>query len=215
MTQITFPYSSKEVRVVMIDDAPWFVAADVLSTLTLDRKALERLDDDEKDVNTIHTPGGNQDMTIINESGLYSLILTSRKAEAKKFKKWVTAEVLPAIRKTGRYEMQPASATQENITPDQLRQLNDLVHEIMMCCHFQDKANHNLYAGIRDQYGLSTINDLPSIHYEQVYAVFLVLREKAREYLKLRCRVDELFIKEVLRLHKMQLPIQADLFLSK
>ena len=91
MTQITFPYSSKEVRVVMIDDAPWFVAADVLSTLTLDRKALERLDDDEKDVNTIHTPGGNQDMTIINESGLYSLILTSRKAEAKKFKKWVTA----------------------------------------------------------------------------------------------------------------------------
>ncbi|MDZ7620894.1 MAG: BRO family protein [Candidatus Competibacteraceae bacterium] len=101
----TFSFVTQSVRVLMIDDAPWFVAADVLSVLTLDRKALERLDSDEKGVSSIHTPGGPQEMTIINESGLYCLILGSRKPEARKFKKWVTSEVLPALRKQGRYAM--------------------------------------------------------------------------------------------------------------
>lgn len=87
------------------DGEPWFVLADVCSVLELGspHKAAERLDDDEKGRNTIPTPGGPQEMAIINESGLYSLILTSRKFAAKRFKKWVTAEVLPTIRKTGGY----------------------------------------------------------------------------------------------------------------
>lgn len=67
------------------------------------RSVAERLDSDEKGVSSIHTPGGLQSVSVINESGLYSLILGSRKPEAKKFKKWVTSEVLPAIRKTGAY----------------------------------------------------------------------------------------------------------------
>jgi len=66
--------------------------------------AFARLDDDEKGVVSNDTPGGQQEMTTINESGLYSLILSSRKPEARAFKRWVTHEVLPAIRKTGRYE---------------------------------------------------------------------------------------------------------------
>lgn len=61
------------------------------------------LDDDEKGAHIVRTPGGEQEVTIINESGLYSLILRSRKPSAKRFKKWVTSEVLPSIRKTGRY----------------------------------------------------------------------------------------------------------------
>lgn len=112
MSDLTiFAFDSAAVRVVMRDGEPWFVAADLLSTLSLDRKALERLDDDEKGVSSIHTPGGDQEMTVINESGLYSLILGSRKPEAKKFKKWVTSEVLPSIRQTGSYgALPPASA---------------------------------------------------------------------------------------------------------
>lgn len=102
---VTFNFVAQSVRVLMIDGEPWFVAADVLEVLTLDRKALERLDGDEKGVSSIHTPGGPQKMTVINESGLYALILTSRKPEAKKFKKWVTSEVLPALRKRGHYAM--------------------------------------------------------------------------------------------------------------
>lgn len=100
-----FVFNAMPVRVVQVNREPWFVAADVLAVLDLDRKALERLDDDEKGVSSIHTLGGEQQMSIINESGLYSLVLGSRKPEAKPFKKWVTAEVLPSIRKTGAYAL--------------------------------------------------------------------------------------------------------------
>jgi prophage antirepressor-like protein len=98
-----FAFDSHALRVVTIAGEPWFVAADVLDAIELDRKALERLDDDEKGVSSIHTLGGEQAMNIVSEPGLYSLVLGSRKPEAKRFKRWVTHEVLPSIRKTGRY----------------------------------------------------------------------------------------------------------------
>jgi len=101
---VAFNFESHNVRICMSDKGePLFVGADVLSTLSLDRKALERLDDDEKGVSSIHTPGGPQEMTVVNESGLFNLVLGSRKPEAKRFKRWVTHEVLPSIRKTGAY----------------------------------------------------------------------------------------------------------------
>ncbi len=101
---VAFDFESNNVRVVLGKEGePMFVAADLLSTLSLDRKALERLDDDEKGVSSIHTLGGTQDMTVVNESGLFNLVLGSRKPEAKRFKRWVTHDVLPSIRKTGSY----------------------------------------------------------------------------------------------------------------
>ena len=118
---VPFDFEGSQVRVVTdAQGEPWFVAADVLSTISLDRKALERLDDDEKGVNSIHTPGGTQEMTTVNEPGLYALVLGSRKAEAKRFKRWVTHEVLPAIRKTGSYAVSAMAAlpapTQDRVT---------------------------------------------------------------------------------------------------
>jgi prophage antirepressor-like protein len=116
-----FDFEGRQVRIVTdAQGEPWFVAADVLATISLDRKALERLDDDEKGVNSIHTPGGVQEMTTVNEPGLYALVLGSRKAEAKRFKRWVTHEVLPAIRKTGSYAVPAIAAlpapTQDRVT---------------------------------------------------------------------------------------------------
>ena len=116
-----FDFEGRQVRIVTdAQGEPWFVAADVLSTISLDRKALERLDDDEKGVNSIHTPGGVQEMTTVNEPGLYALVLGSRKAEAKRFKRWVTHEVLPTIRKTGSYAVPAIAAlpapTQDRVT---------------------------------------------------------------------------------------------------
>ena len=100
-----FDFEGQAVRTTTRDEEPWFVLADVCRVLehTNPSVAAARLDDDEKGVANVYTPGGAQEMTVINESGLYSLILTSRKPSAKRFKKWVTAEVLPAIRKTGGY----------------------------------------------------------------------------------------------------------------
>jgi len=93
------------VRSILIDGEPWFIAADVCQILGLGdtSKAVSRLDVDEKGTNSIRTLGGEQEVLIINEPGLYSLLLTSRKDEAKLFKRWVTHEVLPAIRKQGFY----------------------------------------------------------------------------------------------------------------
>ena len=99
-----FDFNGMNLRAIVRDGEPWFVAKDVcrvLGTATKDLPSI--LEDDEKGIDIIDTPGGNQRMTMINESGLYSLILRSRKPEAKAFKKWVTSEVLPAIRKTGGY----------------------------------------------------------------------------------------------------------------
>lgn len=90
----------------------WFVAKDVCAVLDIDSSNISRggyLDEDEKGMYNIQTPGGSQDMLTVSESGLYSLIFRSRKPEAKRFRKWVTAEVLPAIRKTGAYAPQAIS----------------------------------------------------------------------------------------------------------
>ncbi|GBQ33760.1 hypothetical protein GOB83_11510 [Acetobacter fabarum] len=104
---IPFSFEDHAVRVITQDTQPWFVLADVCDVLDLGspHKTLERLDDDEKGRTTIPTLGGPQEMNIINESGLYNLIFTSRKPEAKRFRKWVTGEVLLSIRKTGSYTM--------------------------------------------------------------------------------------------------------------
>lgn len=100
-----FAFDSNAVRSVMIDGEPWFVAADVAAILGYrDVFNMTRiLDDDEKGTHSVSTPGGEQEHTIISEPGLYSAILRSKKPEAKRFKKWVTAEVLPSIRKRGSY----------------------------------------------------------------------------------------------------------------
>ena len=100
-----FDFEDNAVRVTDIDGEPWFVAADVARVLDFRDayNATRVLDDDEKGTHNVSTPSGDQEMNVINESGLYHLVLVSRKPEAKKFRKWVTAEVLPSIRKTGAY----------------------------------------------------------------------------------------------------------------
>ena len=95
------------VRTATINGEPWFVANDVCAILEIDRTQTRRLDDDEKGVYLIHTLGGDQKMSIVNEFGLYSLILRSRKPEAKAFRRWITHEVIPAIRKHGMYATTP------------------------------------------------------------------------------------------------------------
>lgn len=105
----TFTYNNAQVRTVEKNGEPWFVLKDVCDVLGLDspHKVADRLDEDEKGRNSIPTPGGKQEMTVISESGLYYVILRSDKKEAKPFRKWVTAVVLPSIRKTGSYSTKP------------------------------------------------------------------------------------------------------------
>lgn len=101
---LPFNFESKEVRTLLIDGQPWFVAMDISGALGYtDAQAMTRRLDDDEIQNRQVVGLGNRGVTLVNESGLYSAILRSRKAEAKRFKKWVTAEVLPTIRKHGFY----------------------------------------------------------------------------------------------------------------
>jgi len=98
-----FQFNSKDIRVIEKEGEPWFVAKDVCDILEIQNvtQALDRLDEDERSMFNIGRQG---ETNIINESGLYSLVLSSRKPEAKAFKKWITSEVIPQIRKTGSYQ---------------------------------------------------------------------------------------------------------------
>ena len=93
-----------EVRTVVRDGEPWFVAKDICDILELTNPtvAIESLDDDER---SKYSLGRQGEVNIVNESGLYALVFKSRKPEVKAFRKWVTSDVFPTIRKTGRYEM--------------------------------------------------------------------------------------------------------------
>lgn len=121
MTELeAFDFRGREVRVVA-DEAsePWWVAADVCVVLGIvnPSSSLAQLDDDERGLRTMETPSGAQSMAVVNEAGLYSLILRSRKPEAKAFKRWVTHEVLPTIRKHGAYAT-PATVERMLSDPD-------------------------------------------------------------------------------------------------
>lgn len=96
-----------QVRIVPVDGELMFVAKDICDCLeiTKHRDAISRLDSDERGSVKLDTPGGKQDIAAINEYGLYNLVLSSRKPEAKEFKRWITHDVIPAIRKTGSYSM--------------------------------------------------------------------------------------------------------------
>src|SRR5690606_5299648 len=101
-----FDFHSNEVRVIQDENGePWFVAKDVTEIIgyRTAHDAVKYLDEDEKLLRYLVVAGQNREVTLINESGLYSLVLRSNKPEAKKFKKWVTKDVLPTIRKHGAY----------------------------------------------------------------------------------------------------------------
>ena len=100
-----FSFEGKEIRTIQIEGEPWWVLKDVCEVLDLTspHKVAERLDEDEKGRSLIPTLGGNQELTVVSESGLYNVILRSDKSEAKQFKRWVTHEVLPQIRRHGAY----------------------------------------------------------------------------------------------------------------
>jgi prophage antirepressor-like protein len=124
---LPFHYAeARDLRTAVIDGEPWFVAADVAAILDMGNvhSSLALLDDDERGLHSVETPSGAQPMVIVSEPGLYSLILRSRKAEAKPFKRWITHDVIPAIRKTGSYGLQ------KSLPKDYASALRELASEV-------------------------------------------------------------------------------------
>lgn len=200
LTQFTF-HNEYNVRIIDLDGELWFVASDVASALDY-RMASDMtrfLDDDEKGTHNLRTPSGSQDLTIINESGLYSAILKSRKPEAKKFKKWVTSEVLPSIRKTGKYEVP------KPITPRNYINNNDMLNikRLIWCCAGHLNQKQSVSSAI--WYSLRNVTGVPSPAKFEVEHLPILAQEFNRilsiiePYLKARYACEEAIIKRLLR----------------
>ncbi len=162
---------------MLIDNNPWFVALDVCSALELtnSRVSLKALDEDEKGVSSVYTPGGRQLLNVISESGLYTLILRCRDAVkpgtlAHGFRKWVTNEVLPAIRQNGfygYYEAAPKAAA-EPLTPRDRAELQALVNDIATNFHYRRTWVSGVWYALRRATGNPspnpfTTDELPAI----------------------------------------------------
>ena len=157
MSSLTvFQFDGNSVRVINRGGMPWFVAKDLCLILDIRNvsDALSRLDDDEKGIASTDTLGGKQDMTIVSESGMYALVLSSRKPEAKPFRKWVTSEVLPSIRKTGSYSYRgktPGWIEARQESKDVHRTLTDAIQDYI-ARHPELSANKQkfMYSNVAD-----------------------------------------------------------------
>lgn len=144
----TYNFLGHDLRVVFKDNNPWFVAKDVATMINVSNvsQMLQNLDNDEKGIYETYTLGGDQKMSIISESGLYSVIVRSNKPEAKAFKKWVTSEVLPAIRKTGSYSVATNTSIKQESTTTRIQDLKTMVDSInhMSSLTFNQRVNASL-----------------------------------------------------------------------
>jgi len=157
---IPFNYKSNQIRVINKGGEPWFVLQDICKALEITNvgNVTARLDIDEKDIHYVDTPGGKQMMVIVNEPGLYNVIIRSDKPEAKQFKRWITHEVLPSIRKHGAY-MTPETIEKVLLNPDTIIQLaTALKEERQRRLALEPKAE--AYDAFMDGSNLQTMNDV-------------------------------------------------------
>ncbi|MFT8471165.1 phage antirepressor KilAC domain-containing protein [Acetobacter persici] len=178
-TVIPFCFEEHAVRVVTREERPWFVLIDICDVLgiTNNRNAASRLEDDEKaDVHIMDTSSNGvtqkRSATVVNESGLYALILTSRKAAAKRFRKWVTGEVLPAIRKTGGYMAAAPEETPEELALRAMTILQATVErQKLQLAEVQPKAEaHDRLAGTEGSISITEAAKLLQVRPKDLFA---------------------------------------------
>lgn len=213
---VVFTFNTNTIRVITIDGDPWFVAADVCEILGIvnSRDAVCRLDDDER--NTVVLPDGirgrgNPNVNIISESGLYTLVLRSDKPEAKPFRKWVTSEVLPSIRRTGRYEAPTAHPlAPERITPSQLQQIESAIWWAAQPFHIKGSASWAFYSRLRHTFGVDkSFSYLPATRFEEA---FQLVKELEKECFSLRGVIMDVEAKFLRRVIRGGLPFDAQYF---
>jgi len=210
---IVFSFATSDLRVILIDDQPWFVASDVCVALGIGNPsmAVAGLDDDESTLSTIE--GSHRPTNIINEAGLYCLIFKSRKPEAKTFKRWVTHDVLPSIRKTGGYQ-QPARRTEPAASDELMGQLR---HLIMMTAHnfrYKKQAEDALRARVRTETGAASITKLANAQCMQGIRTLQSLAGACDRYTKAMSKAEDQFLKHFVRNNKPA-PLKPTLMLME
>ncbi|EOC0702576.1 Bro-N domain-containing protein [Salmonella enterica subsp. enterica serovar Kokomlemle] len=183
------------IRTVLVGGEPWFVAKDVCNAIDIDVTQTRKLDDDERGLYSIQTLSGSQQMSIINESGLYTLILRCRDAVKPgtvphRFRKWVTNEVLPTIRKTGRYE-HPVAPTRnaEPLNQGDLQNLKWLIDYMVDTLRFKGVWSRAIWLALRRVTGVPSpeklsVEDLPALTREcrRIIEIIGLVNEKVARF---------------------------------
>ncbi|ECT1022373.1 phage antirepressor protein [Salmonella enterica] len=194
-TQIShFYFQHSSVRVQIINNEPWFCLKDVCEILTVDRTSRLLRDLDEKGLADCHTLtiGGKQRLSFINEPNLYRVIFRSNKPEARQFQDWVFNEVLPTIRKTGRYEhpvSQPAWHTREPLNQEDLQNLKWLIDYMVDTLRFQGVWSRAIWLALRRVTGVPSpeklsVEDLPALTREcrRIIEIIGLVNEKVARF---------------------------------
>lgn len=186
-----------DVRAVIVDGDPWFYAMDVCGAVGLadTNKALIGLDDDEKREHEQYSGSGRKPL-LINESGLYSLILRSRKPEAKVFKKWVTSEVLPAIRKYGMYLHTPA--LRPAMSKEHWHAIYREVDSMTSGWYCGDHSKNWIFNHMRVVFSVPRVEDVPDDQFDTVMQLLRSKRQSQFEFISFLCEARDWFEKEVL-----------------
>lgn len=160
-----------EVRTLTINGEPWFVGKDVSTVLGYAKPTdaiRKRVDDEDRGISKMETPSGIQEMVIINESGLYSLIFGSKLESAKKFKHWVTSEVLPQIRKSGGYSM-PQQKTSRDIPVGEIARLSTVMDRVMVRQNSKPHDIARAFEMLCGQFGIALPDNFVNVpEYEQM-----------------------------------------------
>lgn len=188
----------QDVRAILIDGEPWFVAADVAEAIAYRaaHNMVRILDDDEKGTHIVSTPSGSQEMLVINESGLYSAILRSRKPEAKAFKKWVTAEVLPAIRKYGMYLHAPAM--RPAMSNEHWQQIYRKVDQLSGGWALSKDSKNWIFNHMRVVFSVPRFDDIPDDQFNTVMQLLAAKDEARWQFVQFVTEARNWFEKEVL-----------------
>ena len=196
----SFHFDSFTVRAINRTGEAWFVAADVCAVLDIKNttQALVALDNDERSMFNIGRSainGGGGEVNIVNESGLYALILRSRKPEAKRFRKWVTSEVLPAIRKTGAYIHAPAM--RPALTTAQKRELKQKIWQ-MTPKWITQSGEQWIFNHLRVAFQVARFDDIPSDCFDAAMALLESKQKAISQYIELFYEMQTWFEREVL-----------------
>lgn len=191
---INFNFENNEVKTILCENGDvLFHAGDLAHVLGFknQRQAVaSHVDNEDLHKIAIKTNGGLQKVNFTNESGMYALIFGSTKDEARRFKRWVTSEVLPSIRKTGSY--QTPTPTQRTATPAELHAIKTKVHFISGNFHFKNGASAEIYNRLRVELHLPNIADIQPHQLDRAYAILDEIDRNAKSYAEFRYELDKL-----------------------
>ena len=206
-----FPFVSQSIRVVLIDDEPWFVAKDVASALDLtwSGNRIAHVPEEWRGMTSVVTPSGNQQMAIISEQGLYFFLGRSDKPKALPFQKWIAGEVLPTLRKTGQY-VAPDFVAEELINGAQVAEIKHLVWQLGKAYHMPNGGEWAAFALVRESFGVQHTYRLPARHYPEALALLQWAERLSSEFKHRVIEIERKFLKSRFKVCPPELDRLAD-----